>query len=888
MIKIKFIALLFLICLITSLAADPGEHYFSFEFENRTELEILTKLISIDKISGKTIYAYANNQQFNQFLELDIDYTPLPHPGRLITPEMSADLQKLSAWDSYPTYEAYLEMMYQFAEDYPDICTIINAGQSVQGRDILFAKISDNINENENEPEFMYTSSMHGDELTGYILMLRLIDYLLNNYGTDDRITNIVNEIEIWINPLANPDGTYYGGNHTVYGSRRNNANGVDLNRNFADPEDGDHPDGNPWQPENIIMMELSAAQNFVLAANFHGGAEVMNYPWDTWYRRHADDIWYQAISHTYADNAQENSPPGYMSGFNDGITNGYDWYTISGGRQDFMNYFRNCREVTMEISETKLPPASQLPDFWEYNHESLLLYLEECLYGFRGIISNLEGNPVYASIEVIDHDLDNSWIYSDKILGNYHRLIASGTWDIEVTAYAYSNNYQQNISVSENEITVLNIIMQPAPDAINLTGQVLDSDTGAIIPDATIEVLHVPVAPATSDQSGLYSLYLLAGDFQFRVSAPGYLESEFSLTIDEMNNEYDFILNSGPVIGVNLEAIFKEMPVNSEDLEIIILTNEGGGILNYEIYLEQDERDLTGCYISCSSSTFSPGQEVEWVFTVFNNSPDGEWIKDIFIEFPQNVTVNEASNFSGGSGGDLFYDGATGAGEEIHWHGETALGYGVLHEDETAQAVVEVSIAPQYTGEIILNYHIIGDGYGEEPHDIFNSISLTYPLNWININPDSGSLDSGASDEIAVVFNTNEVDPSNYNCEIIIEQENSNFVSIPVQLTVISTSAQDISIPTKASLQNNYPNPFNPSTIISFNIGSETQAALEIFNLKGQKINTLLNSFVPSGQYSIEWNGTDNEGVPVSSGIYFYSLTTETGSAVKRMILLK
>jgi len=50
----------------------------------------------------------------------------------------------------------------------------------------------------------MYTSSMHGDELTGYVLMLRLIDSLLSTYGTNPRVTNLVNNFEIWINPLAN------------------------------------------------------------------------------------------------------------------------------------------------------------------------------------------------------------------------------------------------------------------------------------------------------------------------------------------------------------------------------------------------------------------------------------------------------------------------------------------------------------------------------------------------------------------------------------------------------------------------------------------------------------------------------------------------------------
>ena len=70
----------------------------------------------------------------------------------------------------------------------------------------------------------MYTSSMHGGETAGYVLMLRLIDTLLSGYGITPKITNIVKNVEIWINPLANPDGTYWGGNNTVNQAKRTSS----------------------------------------------------------------------------------------------------------------------------------------------------------------------------------------------------------------------------------------------------------------------------------------------------------------------------------------------------------------------------------------------------------------------------------------------------------------------------------------------------------------------------------------------------------------------------------------------------------------------------------------------------------------------------------------
>ena len=170
------------------------------------------------------------------FSRTTLTHTILPKPGELIVPEMSDNIDEITDWNVYPTYDAYVNMMTQYAANYPSICKLIDAGNTVQGRKILLVKISDNVNVREDEPQFLYTSTIHGDEVTGYVLMLRLIDSLLTSYGTNSRITNIVNNAEIWINPDANPDGTYHGGNNTVSGATRYNVNGYDLNRNFPDP----------------------------------------------------------------------------------------------------------------------------------------------------------------------------------------------------------------------------------------------------------------------------------------------------------------------------------------------------------------------------------------------------------------------------------------------------------------------------------------------------------------------------------------------------------------------------------------------------------------------------------------------------------------------------
>ncbi|MEA1972150.1 MAG: T9SS type A sorting domain-containing protein, partial [Candidatus Cloacimonadota bacterium] len=85
-----------------------------------------------------------------------------------------------------------------------------------------------------------------------------------------------------------------------------------------------------------------------------------------------------------------------------------------------------------------------------------------------------------------------------------------------------------------------------------------------------------------------------------------------------------------------------------------------------------------------------------------------------------------------------------------------------------------------------------------------------------------------------------------------------------------------------------NYPNPFNPETTISFNIQETNDVLLEIFNIKGQKIKTLINSALPAGNHKVVWNGTDENDLQVSSGIYFYKLRSTGFEQIKKMILMK
>jgi len=463
--------------------ADKGEIYFKFSVPGRFDLNNLSKIVSIDnaidQIIGFEVFAYANREEFSEFLKYNFRFQLLKHPGTpdFLVKSSSNPEEIMDAWDVYPTYSGYVAMMNQFQTSYPALCQTIDAGSTVLGKKILFAKISDSVSYRKPKPRFMFSSTIHGDETTGFVLMLRLIDTLLKGYGTDSKITNIVKNCEIWINPNANPDGSYRN-TDLLTNPTRYNWNSKDLNRNFPDPVAGPNPTGT-WQPETIVMMNLMSQYNFSLSGNFHGGAEVANYPWDCKVALHPDDSWFIKICKDYVDTVHAVSPSTYMDdlyGYPNipGVTNGYAWYSVAGGRQDYMTFFKGGREVTFEISNSKFLNPSQLPAHWNYHQKSFINYIEETLFGIRGIITDsISGLPLKAKVYVIGQN-DTTYVLSDSICGDYHRMIATGTYSLKFTAPNHVSKTISNISAKYDSTTILNVQLAPNPTSLKYEGVVV------------------------------------------------------------------------------------------------------------------------------------------------------------------------------------------------------------------------------------------------------------------------------------------------------------------------------------------------------------------------------------------------------------------------------
>lgn len=152
-----------------------------------------------------------------------------------------------------------------------------------------------------------------------------------------------------------------------------------------------------------------------------------------------------------------------------------------------------------------------------------------------------------------------------------------------------------------------------------------------------------------------------------------------------------------------------------------------------------------------------------------------------------------------------------------------------------------------------------------------------------------SFALEEDEELEYTLVFAPSRVQEYNAQAMIVTDDPEQNEIIINLTGVALVLSNDDNAIvPAITSLKGNYPNPFNPETNISFGMKNAGNVEITVYNLLGQKVKTLLKEFKPAGNHSVVWNGKDDNGRSVSSGVYFYRMSTEGYSKTSKMILMK
>ncbi|MEO0075375.1 MAG: M14 family zinc carboxypeptidase [candidate division WOR-3 bacterium] len=352
----------------------------------------------------------------------------------------------------YLTYTEFVDTMHVIAINNPLICKLETLGLSHQNRLILALKISDSAAIDEMEPAIYFDGNIHGDEKIGWAVCFEFIKYLLNNYNFNPTVSYLVDNREIWIVPMINPDG--------YVNNVRYNGRSVDLNRNFGWMWGNESNCGASAFSENeaTFYYDLYRKQPFVIYTTYHAGDSVISNPWSyTTYDSIPEKfvVWYLSAGYSQRGN---NYPYGQGS---------IIMYTINGSSKDYCYGFAGEVSWSIELHNIKTPPASAIDPTFNINKDAMLWLCHKAGHGIRGrVYDSLTGQPLHAQIWMYPR---NYLSYSSPVNGDFHRFYLPGMYNVIVQCAGYKPETSLVIIPTSTDSTaVVNFAMLPDSNAVS------------------------------------------------------------------------------------------------------------------------------------------------------------------------------------------------------------------------------------------------------------------------------------------------------------------------------------------------------------------------------------------------------------------------------------
>jgi len=392
--------------------------------------------------------------------------------------QRESDLIGTSIDSQYHTYEETIEHLKNIEKIYPFLAKTYIIGVSTQFNFPIYAlKISDNVETNEEEIAILIDGMHHAREPMGNEVCLSFIDYLLSRYGSDKKVTKWVNEYEIWVIPILNPEGyKYIVDNNLSYpwwrkNLRDNNNNGkvdpdydgVDLNRNYdLNWNYGGSPDPSDWQyrglypfseAETKAKRNLVLKKNFVISVTYHSYGEVVLYPW-SWPGSGdsaPDHQLIQEIASEMAKRIKDEKGEGT-----------YSYRPAYGANQSlcWMYGVEGVLEFLVELGTSFIPHGSKIKSVVNSNLEGLFYILERASGpGIKLKVMDIDtGEPICASVNVAEIDDFNYIIprITNPYTGMHVRLLQKGKYTLIISAFGYmTKKIKINIGQQMKDINV-------------------------------------------------------------------------------------------------------------------------------------------------------------------------------------------------------------------------------------------------------------------------------------------------------------------------------------------------------------------------------------------------------------------------------------------------
>ncbi|MEW6070223.1 MAG: M14 family metallopeptidase, partial [Candidatus Thermoplasmatota archaeon] len=304
----------------------------------------------------------------------------------------------------YHSYSSMRSELEELASKYQSIINISSIGLTYEEREILVIKISDNPKLDEDEPEVLYVGAHHGNEKPSYEVLIYFINYLAEKYyeasKEGDRVRWVVNNRELYIIPMLNPDGVEANErknrepNYGPLGNPLPNCYGVDLNRNYGykwelfrdpryrvhylgttsnDPYSDTYRGEEPFsEAETVAIKNLAEKHNFVLAVSYHTFGEIILYPWGYTDEDPPDEELFISIGNNISK----------INGYE--VAQSSDFYWTLGDATDWLYGELGVLPYTIELGEEHSPPYEEVLSISKI-HVEVNLYIAEIAEDPRG-----------------------------------------------------------------------------------------------------------------------------------------------------------------------------------------------------------------------------------------------------------------------------------------------------------------------------------------------------------------------------------------------------------------------------------------------------------------------------------------------------------------------
>jgi hypothetical protein len=368
----------------------------------------------------------------------------------------------------YLTLSQIINEMNSAESSYPSICqvfdltTTYNLDPTYEGRHLYALKISDNVSEDEDEPTFLMVSCHHAREIVTPVIALYAIDQITSNYGSNPDITSLVDDYEIWICPVWNPDGYEYVFN--VNNMWRKNrcyfpgygTYGVDLNRNYpfgwysvcsgsTNPSSETYKGPSPAsEAETQAMIVFTNDQHFAKVIDYHSsGREVLygycchSHPFTSFFQSEAGDI---------------STAAGYFGSIRPPSAEGehYEWQIWTNGS------YANLMETHTTFQPSYSSALAEATMVWP----STLHILQRPISLSGNVKDSITGEPIAATITLDGITFPNSEEFiSEPDFGRYHLFLPSGTYSVEFSAPGYHSQTHQ-VTVIDDSAEVLEVLL--------------------------------------------------------------------------------------------------------------------------------------------------------------------------------------------------------------------------------------------------------------------------------------------------------------------------------------------------------------------------------------------------------------------------------------------